>query len=389
MRRATSINPDRVYISCSLCSSLFVINLLNSVHRTPIIEKDSIKFKTNAMKNLFKIALLTLVVSVVSCASNEDETTDTQQTIFKATIDGQLLDYGNTSNGITAFVEVTLWDNKRLVISGTDFDLNTSLRLTIGETFLEDPIATGLYKIGTLQDHLETNLYYFNSNDTNGNTTASSEYYSGVYGCDVLASNQVGEVNITNLDTENKTISGTFSGTLFRWIDVTTGELKSVELENGMFSLPYIDRTEDENPDKNIISARVDGFRMVTDDPGSPDSRRSQSSGIDKIRIQGYDGNFGRLIISVPSDVQTGNNYVYQPDGSFQSLGISFENRINIPENLLSNNPDQSNDSYISISNHNEDTNVIEGTFYIENSEIEDRTITDGYFKVTYIDEID
>ena len=89
----------------------------------------------------------------------------------------------------------------------------------------------------------------------------------------------------------------------------------------------------------------------MNDDPGSPDSRRSLATGVDKIKIIGYDKNFGRIQISILSNVVSGNNYSYQPDGSFQSLGVSFQNRINIPEVLLSNNPNQSNDSYISVIN--------------------------------------
>ncbi|MFI0428088.1 hypothetical protein [Mariniflexile sp. HMF6888] len=339
------------------------------------------------MKRILNIALLVVLVNFISCTTNESK--NTQQKIFKAIINGQVVDYGNPSSEIFSFVDATLWDNKRLVINGWDTNLNTSLELIIGETFIEEPIHEGIYKIGTLQDDLETNLFYFNSNDTNMSNSASSEYYLGVYGCNVLASNQVGEINITDLDRENKIVSGTFNGTLFRWLDVSTGESKSIEIENGIFTLPYIDKNEELNPDRNLISARVNGFRFMSDDPGSPNSRRSEASGIDKIVIHGYDGNFGRMQISILSNVKSGNNYLYQPNGSFQSLGVNFVNRINIPEGLLTNNPNQSNDSFIHIISHDPEKNTIEGTFYIENSEIEGRTVVDGYFNVNYIDDVD
>ena len=341
------------------------------------------------MKKVQTIIIFISILSFINCSTDTNENTNNQKAFLKATINGQELEYGNVSSQITSFVEATLWDNKRLVIKGYDIDLNTNLELTVGETFLENPIQEGTYKIGTQQDNLETNILHFNSADTNMNNTASTEDYLGVYGCNVLDSNQVGEINIISLDTKNKIISGTFSGTLFRWIDITTRELKNIIITNGTFTLPYIDKSVEDNPDKNIISARVNGFSLVTDDPGSPDSRRSLASGIDKIHINGYDGNFGRIKIAVSSDVNSGNNYYYQPDGSFQSLGIHFENRINLPENLLNINPNQSNDSYISIIDHDPETNIIEGTFYIENSEIMGRTITDGYFKVEYVDDVD
>lgn len=344
------------------------------------------------MKKIRNIALLLMIASFTGCSTNESETengTNTQQNIFKATVNGQVIDYGNTSGEITTSVDVTLWDDKRLVISGRDLNLSTSLKLTIGETYMENSIQEGLYTIGTQQDNLETNLYYFDSNDTVTTNTASSEYYLGVYGCDVLDSNQVGEIRITNLDTENKIVSGTFNGTLFRWIDITTGELKSIEIENGIFTLPYIAKNEEQNPNRNLVSATVNGFHFMSDDPGSPNSLRTESSGIDKIEIYGHDSNFGRMHISLPSDVAPGNDYFYQPDGNFQSLGVTFQNRINIPEVLLSNNPNQSNDSYISIISHNTLSNSIEGTYYIENSEIVGRTISEGYFKINYIDTVE
>lgn len=359
------------------------------------------------MKHILNtVVLLAAVLSLISCSTGDtdDNNSETQQILLKATIDGQPIDYGmnsnlanvNFSNDVNSIIDVTLWDNKRLVIEAYDFlpedevgvmSPNTLLKLTIGETFLDDSLEPGRYNIGTLQDNLETNLLFYNSSDTN--TDASTEYYLGIFACNVLSPNEVGEIRITNLDTQNKRVSGTFNGTLFRWIDIVTGELKSIDIEDGSFNLPYIDRNEEENPDKNIISARVDGYRLMTDDPGSPDARRTLNSGVDKIRIVGYDKNFGRVFMQLPADVASGNNYMFQPNGSLQSFGISFQNRINLPENLTFNNPNQSNDSYISISNHNPETNSIEGTFYIENSEIEGRTITDGYFKVTYIDDVD
>ncbi len=330
------------------------------------------------MKKIVNIALLALLVSFISCSTDENET---QVNVFKANIDGQVIDFANTP-----LLQVTLTDNKRLVIDGRVDGV--SLTLTVGEIFLDASIQEGNYKIGTLQDNLETNLSHFNPDDTNVNGTSFSNYIDA-YGCNVLSTDQVGEINITELDTENKIVSGNFNGTLFRWIDITTGESKSIEVTDGVFTLPYIDNTSDLNPDRNVISAKVNGFRLVTEDPGSPDSRRSLATGVDKITLIGYDANFGRIQISIPSNVISGNTYSYQPDGSFQSLGIVFQNRINLPEDLLSTNPDQSNDSYITIINHDPVGNMIEGTFYVENSEIMGRTITDGYFKIQYVDDVE
>ncbi|WP_128755375.1 DUF6252 family protein [Aquimarina sediminis] len=333
-------------------------------------------------RKILNFVLLVSVINLISCSKDEDEVS-TPQKVLKATVNGKVIEFGNSTTG-TTHASATLWDDKRLVIIGQGDD--DFLRLTVGEVFLDHHIQEGNYKIGTVQDNLETNIYFLDYNDTN---TGNGPSYIDVYGCNVLSNDQVGKINITKLDTENKVVSGTFSGTLFRWIDIATGELKIVELEGGEFSLPYTEKSEDLNPDRNLISAKVNGYRFMSEDPGSPESGRSTSSGIDKITINGYDGNFGRMKISMLSTVETGNSYRYKPDGSFQSLGVSFQNRINLPEDLLSNNPNQSNDSYISIITHDQKANIIEGKFYIENSEIEGRRIIDGYFKANYIDSVE
>ncbi|MBQ0739895.1 hypothetical protein J9332_36965, partial [Aquimarina celericrescens] len=142
-----------------------------------------------------------------------------------------------------------------------------------------------------------------------------------------------------------KVVSGTFTGTLFRWIDTSTGDLKTIDVSNGVFTLPYNDKNEELKPNRNVISARINGYQFMSEDPGSPDSGRSASSGIDEITLYGYDHNFGRIRISMLSNVESGNSYTYKPDGSFKSLGVTFMNRINIPEDFLFNNPNQSNNS--------------------------------------------
>lgn len=329
------------------------------------------------MKKVFNFILVTVLLSLVGC-SKDDNPIITPQRILNATLNGKPLDFNST------FFNATLWDGKKLEITG-GVD-NRTMRLTLGEYFVEEDIKEGKYKIGTKQDNLETNIFYFdpdNIEDPNGS------FYLGNYGCNVLSSTQVGEITITKFDTQNKIVSGTFSGTLFRWLDVSTGETETIDVTDGNFSVPYIEKTEELQPDRNVISARVNGYRFMSDDPGSPNSARSTSSGVDKITIRGYDNNFGRIQISVRSDVESGRSYSYKPDGSFKSLGVSFQNRINIPEDLLSNNPNQSNTSKISIINHDPDANIIEGNFSIENSEIEGRTITDGYFKVSYSDGVE
>jgi len=319
------------------------------------------------MKKILSFVLLLTSLSLTNCSSNEDEI-PAQQSILKVDVDGQTKDFANLPNEFP-YIEAKLINDKRLVINAIISD-NARLTLTIGETFLNNPIVNNSYKIGTMQDNLETNIQFFDVNDTStGTISPSTEYYTGVYGCDVLSSDQKGEINITQLDTQNKIVSGNFSA-------------------NGIFSLPYIEETETLNPDRNLVSTIVNNYPFMSDDFGF-NSRRSNSSGIDKIKITAQDLNFGRIRISVPTNVVSGNTYLYNPDGSFQSLGVTFENRINIPENLLFNNPNQSNDSYISIISHDPVTNIIEGTFYVENSEIDGRTIIDGYFKSDYIDNID
>jgi len=351
-----------------------------------IKEKYIIEIKKNNMKKILNLALLVILVSFTGCSTDEDEV-NTQQSVLKANIDGQTIDFVNNSNEFP-YAYAKLIDGKRLVINGITF-ANASLTLTVGETFINDIIEVGNYKIGTAQDNLETNIQYWDSNDTTiGTTSSSSEHYTGVYGCDVLSSVQQGEINITELDTANKVVSGTFTGTLFRWIDTTNGELKIIELTNGVFTLPYTEENEILSPDRDLISARVNGYHFMSDELGF-NSSRSASSGLDKIKIIGQDINFGRVRIALPTNVISGNTYHYNPDFSPQTLGAKFENRINIPEILLSNNPNQSNDSYISIINHDPVANIIEGTFYTENSEIDGRTIIDGYFKTTYVDPID
>ncbi len=334
------------------------------------------------MKKISSLIFIIGVFILGSCSKNEDETPiDQQSKVFKADINGDVFNYTeNSPNSI--FFDAVLTNNKKLVITvQTD---ETTIGLTVGELFLDKTIQEGKYIIGTAQDDLETNLLYFDVNDTNTNGT--QELYGGVYSCNVLSNSKVGEINIIKLDTENKIISGTFEGTLFRWIDPMLGNIKSINIKNGAFTLPYFDKTEQVNNNPDRISSRVDGYRFYVKNTDAPGSYRSTSSGIDKITVEGYDHNFGRIKISMLPDVEAGETYKYIPDGSFQSLGISFVNRIDFSEDLITNNPDQSNETFISIISHNKDLNTIEGNFYIENSKLPGRTITDGYFKVAYTD---
>ncbi len=335
------------------------------------------------MRKTFNLILFAIAISFISCSTNEDET-NSQERILKANINGELIDFSETVH----ISDAILVNGKKLSIDQGYG--NTHLSLTIGETFIEDPIREGKYLIGTPQDNLETNIWYSDSDDRETSSGIAHESYLGRYGCNVLNNTEIGEINITKLDTENKIVSGTFSGTLFRWIDVITGDTKIVEVTNGVFTLPYIEENKEINPDRNFISAKINGYRFMSEAANSPDSKRSTSSGLDIISVNGYDPNFGRMKINIPSNIESGNNYIkYNPDASLQSLGVIFQNRIDLTEDLLSNNPNQSNDSYISIINHDPEENIIEGSFYIENSEIDGRTITEGYFKTTYIDNVD
>ncbi|QYJ68092.1 DUF6252 family protein [Flavobacterium litorale] len=69
-----------------------------------------------------------------------------------------------------------------------------------------------------------------------------------------------GAFTITNIDTVNQTISGTFSFTGY-WSN-SDDEIEAVELTNGVFTnVPYVDNNNNPNPgsDEDYITADVDG----------------------------------------------------------------------------------------------------------------------------------
>ncbi|GAB1856773.1 hypothetical protein MHTCC0001_16090 [Flavobacteriaceae bacterium MHTCC 0001] len=337
------------------------------------------------MKKLSLILLLTQLI-FVNCESADEGHVNLEERIFNGTLTNEDGDTRDLS--IDSFTYATIYNGSSLSItcSGDNFLLLLDAR----ENFENNSLKVGRYKIGTPQDHIVNNIFYDGNDDLNSPSIfTTNSYYTSIYGCDVLSNELQGEINITTLDKENKIIAGTFNGVLFRWVG-ERGDFKTIKVANGLFKLPYTERETEVNED-HIVTAKVNGYTFNADKPSSyfEKSSRQIINGVDKIKILGNNDLFGVIRISIPSGAVPGSSFMFRPTGRLSSLGISFFNNIHYPNNFNFNIPNRSNDSYINIIYHDKDKNIIEGEYYIENSEIPNLSITNGYFKAEYKDLVD
>ena len=318
------------------------------------------------------IFMLSIVLLQTSCV-NEPLEGDFPQVDGSITIDeGEFR--ANVGIGIfsTDLASGVLSDTNLLTITGTVIETGESIILT-----LENP-GVGTFNITAGLGTQNSGVYI----QTNPENPFVSDGTFGVFG----------QLNITGFDTQNATVSGTFSFTGVRVILDVDGNpvldsngqptFETEEITNGIFNkIPYTSEEQGGGgtPITDEFFAKVDGVNF---DAESITTSLNTIAGISVVKIVAVN-ELGEIIrIDIPEDTGVGT-YAMESLSDGTKL-ISLFNPATIGENLTSN------PGTINITKFNTFTGIIEATFeFTATDPLElDPTvaeITEGSFEVDYI----
>ena len=318
------------------------------------------------------IFMLSIVLLQTSCV-NEPLEGDFPQVDGSITIDeGEFR--ANVGIGIfsTDLASGVLSDTNLLTITGTVIETGESIILT-----LENP-GVGTFNITAGLGTQNSGVYI----QTNPENPFVSDGTFGVFG----------QLNITDFDTQNATVSGTFSFTGVRVILDVDGNpvldsngqptFETEEITNGIFNkIPYTSEEQGGGgtPITDEFFAKVDGVNF---DAESITTSLNTIAGISVVKIVAVN-EIGEIIrIDIPEDTGVGT-YAMESLSDGTKL-ISLFNPATIGENLTSN------PGTINITKFNTFTGIIEATFeFTATDPLElDPTvaeITEGSFEVDYI----
>ena len=272
----------------------------------------------------------------------------------------------------TGLAEGVLSNTDLLTITGTVPDTGESIVLTI-----ENP-GVGTFNITAGLGTQNSGVYI----ETNPENPFVSDGTFGVFG----------QLNITEFDTQNATVSGTFSFTGVRVVLDVDGNpvldsngqptLETEEITNGIFNkIPYT--TEDQGgggtPITDEFFAKVDGVNF---DAESVTTSLNTVAGVSVVKIVAVN-ELGEIIrIDIPEDLGIGT-FAMEPLSDGTKL-IGLFNPATVGENLTSN------PGTINITRFNVFTGIIEATFEFTATDPlgQDPSIaeiTEGSFKVDYI----
>ena len=272
----------------------------------------------------------------------------------------------------TGFAVGVLSNTDLLTITGTVPDTGESIVLTI-----ENP-GVGTFNITAGLGTQNSGVYI----ETNPENPFVSDGTFGVFG----------QLNITEFDAQNATVSGTFSFTGVRVVLDVDGNpvldsngqptLETEEITNGIFNkIPYT--TEDQGgggtPITDEFFAKVDGVNF---DAESVTTSLNTVAGVSVVKIVAVN-ELGEIIrIDIPEDLGIGT-FAMEPLSDGTKL-IGLFNPATVGENLTSN------PGTINITRFNVFTGIIEATFEFTATDPlgQDPSIaeiTEGSFKVDYI----
>ena len=272
----------------------------------------------------------------------------------------------------TGLAEGVLSNTDLLTITGTVPDTGESIVLTI-----ENP-GVGTFNITAGLGTQNSGVYI----ETNPENPFVSDGTFGVFG----------QLNITEFDAQNATVSGTFSFTGVRVVLDVDGNpvldsngqptLETEEITNGVFNkIPYT--TEDQGgggtPITDEFFAKVDGVNFDTE---SVTTSLNTVAGVSVVKIVAVN-ELGEIIrIDIPEDLGIGT-FAMEPLSDGTKL-IGLFNPATVGENLTSN------PGTINITRFNVFTGIIEATFEFTATDPlgQDPSIaeiTEGSFKVDYI----
>ncbi|MFD0990806.1 DUF6252 family protein [Mariniflexile jejuense] len=218
----------------------------------------------------------------------------------------------------------------------------------------------GTYQIGVTANQVETNAAAYSTNTKTGNGNV------WIGATDFITSQ--GEVKITEIDTKNKTISGTF------FFTGQNQNLGTKEFTNGVFS--KISYTTEALPPsgKNTFFAKVDGVEFVED---AVQGVATSLPGFSTIGISATKNNLQTIGLTLNSDIVEG-------DYTFSSFTPPL-GQYNL--SLTNSNVSQNAGSKLTITLHDKAKKRIVGMFNFMASPVlggQSYEITEGSFDVTY-----
>lgn len=206
---------------------------------------------------------------------------------------------GNTSGIFKADFNNNTWTaaETQVVISGNFIEISAIKSNGEGFAFQIEANETGTYAANV-------NIVAY--------SPAGSEY--GYWSLnDDNPDENTGSITITKIDTEKKTISGTFQFKGY-WSDPDTPRA-AIEFKNGVFTdLPYI--TEEETND--VFTAKVGGTNFVSTDIMADEIN-------DWIAIGAEDANMNVISVSLKSDLVAGTTYPITINRLTDDVQASYE----------------------------------------------------------------
>jgi hypothetical protein len=266
---------------------------------------------------------------------------------------------GASSGMLVASVDGSSWKSNEIAVMIMDGSISIAAESSDGSQLVIylDGDQTGIYEIEGLSDDVDNSISFTPKNADLSNPTYTSAYFE--------EAEVVGEVNVTEIDEENKTISGTFKTKVYRY--VPNEEL--LEIKSGSFkNLPY---SEDSTPvPGNSFTAKVDGSTYTP-------STVSGIEGFGKIMISSSTSGGGKTVsVTVAATTETGTF-------DLEGMGSEYTGLYSV-----ANNSYESVSGSVVITKHDKSKNRIEGTFSFTaeifptgGSPVE---ITNGSFAITY-----
>ncbi len=308
-------------------------------------------------KYYFLLFLITTFVLLSSCAIDV-EPLDPLVTIPEPVVNGQLkVDIDGqtfTATNVQAVV-----NSSAIAISGIRSNNNDFIQITLPAPL--NQVGTYTWSDATVNNAL-LGLIYSNSSSeafisapNNGDFAAFPEY------------TDTASISITSINTENKTISGTFKFTGGRFNDA--GNLLLKKFTNGSFT--NISYSGDiSTPTGNTFFAKVDGANFQ---PISVTSNSLSGS----IFVTGKKAGIENITLTVPSTITPGT-YEFETFGEYIGMYI-----VDTTQNGTFNAASGS----FTIITHDISTKKLKGTFNFVGESLFSsvtHTITEGEFEVTY-----
>lgn len=278
-------------------------------------------------KQLMKFSLITfLTILVVACSSDDDSNNNTGASDgeFVAKIDG-------SEFRVSTQVAATLYNG---IFNIAAIKASTGETITITVSNAEE----GTFNLGPNSNTLSAAIYMINGEDAYGSAGEGGS----------------GTIKITNIDLDNKTVSGTFNFTAIRQTFGDNGEIitEIVEVNNGAFN--NIDLSSSIPGNSNsTLSAKIDGNDL---NAGSVRAMEIPFQGTPNISIiANNNSTHQHLSLMFPKSITPGT---YNFTGSFSNY-IGFYN----PNLGGGTNNYTAESGTLTITSYNTTAGTIKGTF--------------------------